>query len=203
MNWLASNKQNAWLMVPTLAFLEACPGIGLFVSGVILLTVSTLLYSEQLMSISQIMALAFIGACLSDHLGFYIGRWFGPKLRSSSFAKRRSESSKLQCKKNTEFFLNGKNFNPLGCRNIRIGCFKGLGQSNNPIFCWYVSKHIWRCKIMRWKSRYRCCVDNSSSSASLDLKKNEKMQFSLKSASIQVLTQSSYFCPIAQKCQDF
>ena len=90
MNWLASNKQNAWLMVPTLAFLEACPGIGLFVSGVILLTVSTLLYSEQLMSISQIMALAFIGACLSDHLGFYIGRWFGPKLRSSSFAKRRS-----------------------------------------------------------------------------------------------------------------
>ena len=90
MNWLASNKQNAWLMVPTLAFLEACPGIGLFVSGVVLLTVSTLLYSEQLMSISQIMALAFIGACLSDHLGFYIGRWFGPKLRSSSFAKRRS-----------------------------------------------------------------------------------------------------------------
>ncbi|MFT7438478.1 MAG: hypothetical protein ACI8WL_001763, partial [Polaribacter sp.] len=35
-------------MIPLLAFLEACPGIGLFVSGVILLTVSTLLYTEQI-----------------------------------------------------------------------------------------------------------------------------------------------------------
>ena len=75
---------------------------------------------------------------------------------------------------------NGKNFNPFGCRNIRIGCFKGLGQSNNPIFCWYVSKHIWRCKIMRWKSRYRCCVDNSSSSASLDSKKWKNAIFAQK-----------------------
>jgi membrane-associated protein len=101
MNWLANNKQNAWLMVPTLAFLEACPGIGLFVSGVILLTVSTLLYSEQLMSISQIMTLAFVGACLSDHLGFYIGRWFGPKLRYSPFVKRRSN----EIKKSEEFIF--------------------------------------------------------------------------------------------------
>ena len=75
---------------------------------------------------------------------------------------------------------NGKNFNPLGCRNIRIGCFKALSQSNNPIFCWYVSKHIWRCKIMRWKSRYRCCVDNSSSSASLDSKKWKNAIFAQK-----------------------
>lgn len=101
MNWLANNKQNAWLMVPTLAFLEACPGIGLFVSGVILLTVSTLLYSEQLLSISQIMTLAFVGACLSDHLGFYIGRWFGPKLRCSPFVKRRSN----EIKKSEEFIF--------------------------------------------------------------------------------------------------
>jgi len=101
MNWLANNKHNAWLIVPALAFLEACPGIGLFVSGVILLTVSTLLYSEQLMSLSQIMTLAFIGACLSDHLGFYIGRWFGPKMHSSSFAKRRSN----EIAKSEEFIL--------------------------------------------------------------------------------------------------
>ena len=93
---------------------------------------------------------------------------------------------------------NGKNFNPLGCRNIRIGCFKGLGQSNNPIFCWYVSKHIWRCKIMRWKSRYRCCVDNSSSSASLDSKKWKNAIFAQKRVVKKkgTLKMSSTYLPI-------
>jgi membrane-associated protein len=97
MTWLASNKQHAWLLVPALAFLEACPGLGLFVSGVILLTVSMFLYSDQLMTLPQIMMFAFIGACLSDHLGYYLGRWFGPKLHTSSFAKRRiSEIAKSE-----------------------------------------------------------------------------------------------------------
>lgn len=85
------------MMIPALAFLEACPGIGLFVSGAILLTVSTLLYTEQIATLSQILALAFGGACLSDHLGFYVGRWFGPKLHQTAFAqKRMSEIAKSE-----------------------------------------------------------------------------------------------------------
>jgi membrane protein DedA with SNARE-associated domain len=84
-------------MIPLLAFLEACPGIGLFVSGVILLTVSTLLYTEQIATLSQILPLAFAGACLSDHLGFYIGRVFGPRLHQTAFAqKRKSEIAKSE-----------------------------------------------------------------------------------------------------------
>lgn len=84
-------------MIPLLAFLEACPGIGLFVSGVILLSVSTLLYTEQIATLSQILPLAFAGACLSDHLGFYIGRVFGPKLHQTAFAqKRMSEIAKSE-----------------------------------------------------------------------------------------------------------
>ena len=84
-------------MIPALAFLEACPGIGLFVSGVILLTVSTLLYTEQIATLSQILPLAFGSACLSDHLGFYVGRWFGPKLHQTAFAqKRMSEIAKSE-----------------------------------------------------------------------------------------------------------
>ena len=54
LNWLNANKQNAWMAVPVLAFLEACPGVGLLVSGVILLTVSTVLYTEQIATLSQI-----------------------------------------------------------------------------------------------------------------------------------------------------
>jgi len=58
-NWLNANKQHAWMMIPLLAFLEACPGIGLLVSGVVLLTVSTILYTEQLATLAQIV----IGFC--------------------------------------------------------------------------------------------------------------------------------------------
>lgn len=46
------------MIIPVLAFLEACPGLGLFVSGVILLTVSTILYTEQIASLSEILPLA-------------------------------------------------------------------------------------------------------------------------------------------------
>jgi membrane-associated protein len=76
-------------MVPILAFLEACPGVGLLVSGVILLTVSTVLYAEQIATLAQILPLAFIGAFTSDHLGFYLGRWFGPKFHHTPFAMKR------------------------------------------------------------------------------------------------------------------
>jgi membrane-associated protein len=34
------------------------------------------------------MLLAFAGACLSDHLGFYLGRWFGPKFHHTALAKK-------------------------------------------------------------------------------------------------------------------
>ena len=36
------------------------------------------------------MPLAFVGACLSDHLGFYLGRWFGPKFHHTAFAKKQA-----------------------------------------------------------------------------------------------------------------
>ncbi|MDG0970263.1 MAG: DedA family protein [Porticoccaceae bacterium] len=76
------------MIVPALAFLEACPGVGLFVSGVILLSVSTFLYTEQILTLPQILSLAFFGAFISDHLGFYAGRWFGGALRKTKIAMR-------------------------------------------------------------------------------------------------------------------
>jgi membrane protein DedA with SNARE-associated domain len=90
LDWLSANQKNAWMVIPVLAFLEACPGLGLLASGIILLSVSTILYTEQIVSIYQIMPLAFIGACLSDHLGFYLGRWFGPKFHHTAFAKKQA-----------------------------------------------------------------------------------------------------------------
>lgn len=78
-------------MVPALAFLEACVGIGLFVSGVILLSVCTFLYIEQIASLKQMLPLAFCGALLGDHSGYYVGRWFGPRFHHTGFAQKRAE----------------------------------------------------------------------------------------------------------------
>ena len=46
----------------------------MFVSGVILLATCTVMYTEQIATLAQMLPLAFAGAMLSDHCGFYIGR---------------------------------------------------------------------------------------------------------------------------------
>ena len=78
-------------MVPAIAFLEACFGIGLFVSGVILLSVCTLLYVEQIATLYQMLPLAFLGAVIGDHSGYYFGRWLGPRFHHTQFAQKHAE----------------------------------------------------------------------------------------------------------------
>ncbi|MEJ2213381.1 MAG: DedA family protein [Gammaproteobacteria bacterium] len=82
------NQHYALLAVPVLAFLEAMVGIGLFISGAILLTVSTVLYSQEIATLWQILPLAFVFAALSDHVGYYLGRYLGPRFHHSKFAER-------------------------------------------------------------------------------------------------------------------
>ena len=88
--WLREHNQYALLIVPLLAFLEAFVGIGLFISGAILLSVCTVLYMEQLATLQQMILLAFCGAFFSDHCGYYIGRLAGPKFEHTKFAKKRA-----------------------------------------------------------------------------------------------------------------
>lgn len=76
-------------MVPIIAFLEACVGIGIFVSGVILLTVCTIMYTEQIATLPQMLPLAFLGAALADHSGYYLGLWLGPRFHHTAFAQKR------------------------------------------------------------------------------------------------------------------
>jgi len=78
--------------VPVNAFLEAFVGIGLFVSGAILLSVCTILYVEQIATLQQMLPLVFLGALLSDHSGYYIGLSIGPKFHRTSFAEKRAKA---------------------------------------------------------------------------------------------------------------
>ena len=85
------NTHWALLLVWTLAFLEACPGIGLFITGALLLATATSLYTNGVVELPHIMFFAFLGASISDHLGYYIGRWLGPRFHHSRFARKYHE----------------------------------------------------------------------------------------------------------------
>jgi membrane-associated protein len=91
LDWLKENSDIALIAVPVIAILEAFPGIGLFVSGAILLTVCTILYTEQIATLSQMLPLAFLGAAFSDHVGYYLGVWLGPRFHHAEFAKKRQK----------------------------------------------------------------------------------------------------------------
>jgi len=86
-------------LVFSLAFLEAFVGIGLFLSGAVLLSVCSILYLEGIASLQSMVLLAFLGALLSDHCGFYIGRMIGPRFDQSKFAQK--HHAKLARTRNT------------------------------------------------------------------------------------------------------
>lgn len=91
LDWLNQNRDYALYVIPVIAFAEACPGIGLVVSGVILLGACTTMYIQEIATLTQMLPLAFAGACLSDHLGFYLGRWIGPTFHQTGLAQRRKD----------------------------------------------------------------------------------------------------------------
>ncbi len=81
-------------LVPVFAFAEACVGIGLLISGAVLVAVGSVLLANDVASLGQIVILAMAGAILGDHVGFYTGRWVGPRFNSFAFAQK--HRAKLQ-----------------------------------------------------------------------------------------------------------
>ena len=90
---LIENLDANWagFFIFALAFLEACPGIGLFITGALLLATATGLYANGVLDLSHIMLAAFLGAFISDHLGYYLGRGVGPRFHNSRFANKYKE----------------------------------------------------------------------------------------------------------------
>ena len=89
-----SEKPPEWALItiPLLAFMESCAGIGLFISGVLLLTVATLLHSQGFADPMLMAGLAFLGAAMGDQTGFLVGRLYGGNIWNIQFLKRRSSS---------------------------------------------------------------------------------------------------------------
>lgn len=85
---LANNAEYAIPLIFLLACLEALVGIGLFVSGALLLGVVSYCLSQELVTPTIIFFTALGGAAVGDHAGFYCGRIWGPRFHLSSFARR-------------------------------------------------------------------------------------------------------------------
>lgn len=88
MDWLHAHRELAVGLVPLLAFSEACVGIGLFVSGVFLVALSTWIHAQGLAPMPMILGLAFVGATLGDHVGYWTGRWLGPGVHRLRLVQR-------------------------------------------------------------------------------------------------------------------
>ena len=72
--WIASIPPQTLVLVPLVAFLESCVVVGLFVSGVFLLTIVSLIYAQGEFALLTLVSLAFLGAFVGDQIGFFVGR---------------------------------------------------------------------------------------------------------------------------------
>jgi len=74
-----------------LACFESLIGIGLFVSGVFLLGIASYLLSQEIISSTQLAITAAGGAILGDHVGFFFGRFLGPRLHHTRLFIRHAD----------------------------------------------------------------------------------------------------------------
>lgn len=88
LSWVEQNPAYAQLLIIGLACFEAVVGIGLFISGAVLLSVASFLYTQGLLGMQEILPLAFIGALVGDQSGFWIGRKLGPSFHATAFAQQ-------------------------------------------------------------------------------------------------------------------
>lgn len=89
--WALANTQTALFVVFMLACFESLIGIGLFVSGVFLLGIASYLLSQEIISSTQLAITAAGGAILGDHVGFFFGRFLGPRLHHTRLFIRHAD----------------------------------------------------------------------------------------------------------------
>ena len=91
-SWADQNPEFALVGFGLLGFAEACPGIGLLVSGALLLSLASLIYVQGLLTLPELVLAAMTGAFLADQLGFHLGRSLGDSVLQSRWAQRRSSA---------------------------------------------------------------------------------------------------------------
>ncbi len=87
-DWLRMLPADAVMVIALLAFLESCPVIGFFFSGIFLLGTVTVIYIQSDFGLMLLVSLAFVGAMIGDHLGYYVGRFATPLLWKKRWVRK-------------------------------------------------------------------------------------------------------------------
>ena len=86
--WASDHRDQALWLIPVLAFMETCVGIGLLVPSLLLVIVCSVLYANGAANLWLMAGMALIGSSLGDHVGDHVGycagRALGPRSRAAS-----------------------------------------------------------------------------------------------------------------------
>jgi len=93
-DWIGTLPPETLIVVPILAFLESCLFVGLFVSGVFLLSTVSLIYAGGDIGLFHLIALSFLGALLGDHIGYFAGFHAAPALWKRKWIRRKIVKNK-------------------------------------------------------------------------------------------------------------
>lgn len=97
--WIATLPPQTFLLVPLLAFLESCLFVGLFVSGIFLLSTISLVYAQGDTSLFFLVLLSFMGALLGDHIGYFAGSRVAPLLWKKKWVRQQLVKRKVRYRK--------------------------------------------------------------------------------------------------------
>jgi len=89
--WAGEHREQAVFLVPLLAFMETCVGVGLFVPSLMLVVVTSVFYANDWANLWIMAAMAMVGSSLGDHVGFYAGRAIGHRVRHWRIIERNAQ----------------------------------------------------------------------------------------------------------------
>ena len=98
-SWLLMNPEFASVAIFIVAFFESFIILGIFWPSIILLLLAVAVNEADIQLLTICLA-AGMGSFLGDFLSFYLGSFFGPKLKQKKFLQKRQ----LQIEKGEEFF---------------------------------------------------------------------------------------------------
>ncbi len=86
-------------LVPLLAFLETCLFVGLFISGIFLLSTVSLIYAQGETGLVLLIGLSFAGALVGDHVGYIVGSVASPVLLKKRWVRKQLVKRKQHYRK--------------------------------------------------------------------------------------------------------
>jgi len=89
--WASAHRDQAVFLVPLLAFMETCVGVGLFVPSLMLVVVTSVFYANDWANLWIMAAMAMVGSSVGDHVGYYAGRAIGPRVHGWRVIQRNAK----------------------------------------------------------------------------------------------------------------